>query len=161
MQKTWAMLAAERQHGIRHFAGKAAHAGKSTIADLLMGLIVSDQGQVLVDGVPLGPTTRQSWRNQVGYVPQETFLFHDTIRANLLLARRDATEAEIERALTWAAADAFVSRLPHGIDTVVGERGMRVSGGERQRLALARALLRQPAFLILRVRSGSNSTFGR
>ncbi len=124
-------------------------AGKSTIADLIMGLLVPDKGRVLVDGIPLGPNTMKSWRDQVGYVNQDTFLFHDTIRANLRFARPEATEEEIARALELAAADEFVSKLPRGIDTVVGDRGMRLSGGERQRLALARALLRRPSLLIL------------
>jgi ATP-binding cassette subfamily C protein len=85
----------------------------------------------------------------VAYVPQETFLFHDTIRSNLLWARSEATTEEIHDALRMAAADSFVSRLPQGLDTLVGERGIRLSGGERQRLALARAVLRRPMLLVL------------
>lgn len=114
-----------------------------------MGLIVPDKGRVLVDGVQLVPTNLKSWRDQVGYFNQDTFLFHDTVRANLLFARPDATEEEIWQALKLAAADEFVSRLPEGIDTIVGDRGMQLSGGERQRLALARALIRKPSLLIL------------
>lgn len=124
-------------------------AGKSTIADLIMGLIVPDKGRVLVDGVPLGPDTVKSWKDQVGYVSQDTFLFHDTVRANILFARPEASEEDIQRALKLAAAEEFVSRLPKGIYTVVGDRGMRLSGGERQRLALARALIRRSSLLIL------------
>jgi ATP-binding cassette subfamily C protein len=88
-------------------------------------------------------------REQIGYAPQELSLFHDTIRANLLWARPGATESDLWDALRMGAAEGFVQGLPQGLDTVVGDRGVLVSGGERQRLALARALLRRPAILIL------------
>jgi len=124
-------------------------AGKSTIADLVTGLLVPDQGCVCVDGKLLGPERMGAWREHIGYVTQDTFLFHDTIRANLLWARPDASDADIRDALHLAAAEAFVTGLPNGLDTVIGDRGILVSGGERQRLALARAVLRRPSLLIL------------
>ena len=124
-------------------------AGKSTVADLIMGLIVPQQGCVLVDGSPLVPDRVQSWRKQIGYVAQDTVLFHETVRENLLWAKPNAIEEEIWEALRLAAADAYVTGLPQGLDTVVGDRGVLLSGGERQRLALARALLRKPTLLIL------------
>jgi ATP-binding cassette subfamily C protein len=124
-------------------------AGKSTIADLVLGLIQPDEGRVLVDETPLRAEQRRAWRSKIGYVPQDTFLFHDTVRENLLWARPDASDEELSEALRLAAAEDFVSRLPEGMETVLGDRGVRVSGGERQRLALARALLRKPSLLIL------------
>jgi ATP-binding cassette subfamily C protein len=124
-------------------------AGKSTLADLLMGLLRPGSGEVLVDGRRLTDRDVIPWRRHVAYVPQETFLFHDTVRANLQWAQPGATDAEIWRALEHAAADGFVGKLPAGLDTVLGERGVRLAGGERQRLALARALLSRPLLLIL------------
>jgi len=124
-------------------------AGKSTIADLVLGLIVPDQGRILVDEKPLGPELLRAWRDQIGYVPQDTFLFHDTLRANLLWACPDSNEEEINQALGLAAAREFVAKFPLGLDTVLGDQGILMSGGERQRVALARALLRKPSLLIL------------
>jgi ATP-binding cassette subfamily C protein len=124
-------------------------AGKSTVADLVMGLIVPTRGEIRVDGVLLRTALMQSWRARIGYVAQDTFLFNDTVRANLLWAHPGASEEEIWEALELAAAKEFASELPQGLETVLGDRGVRLSGGERQRLALARALLRRPSLLIL------------
>jgi ATP-binding cassette subfamily C protein len=126
----------------------ASGAGKSTLADVLMGLLRPDAGQVSIDGWPLTGTQRHAWRQSVAYVPQEVFLFHDSIRNNLLWGHPEANDDDLRRALERAAA-AFVFDLPQGVDTLVGDGGVRLSGGERQRLALARALLRRPSLLIL------------
>jgi ATP-binding cassette, subfamily C, bacterial len=124
-------------------------AGKSTIADLVMGLLMPTRGRVLVDEMQLGSELMRSWREQIGYVAQDTFLFNDTVRSNLLWACPKAGEEGIWQALELAAAAGFVSELPDGLETVLGDRGVRLSGGERQRLALTRALLREPSLLIL------------
>lgn len=124
-------------------------AGKSTLADLLLGILAPTAGRVVIDGTVLDSTNRPAWLQSIGYVAQDTFLFNDTIEANMRWTCPDASDQDIWDALTRAAAGDFVRNLPAGLHTIIGDRGVRVSGGERQRLALARALLRKPAVLIL------------
>ena len=124
-------------------------AGKSTTADLVLGLLEPDGGQVLVAGEVLQREDLSWWRQHVAYVPQETLLLPGTLRDNLVWSvNRTVTDAECDQALGQAAA-VFVDGLPDGLNTVLGERGVRLSGGERQRVAIARALLRQPTLLVL------------
>jgi ATP-binding cassette subfamily C protein len=124
-------------------------AGKTTLADIIAGLSVPSDGQVLLDAVPLNADNRLLWRRSISYVTQEPFLFHDTIRANLLWLNTDATEQDLWQALELAAAKVFVEALPLGLETILGDRGMNLSGGEKQRVALARALINHPDLLIL------------
>ena len=123
--------------------------GKTTLLDLITGLYETDSGQILLDGVALSSIDKASWRRTIGYLPQETFLLHESIRANVTLGDKDFAENEIEDALRKAGALEFASRAPQGLDTIVGERGGKLSGGQRQRIALARAIIRKPRLLIL------------
>jgi ATP-binding cassette subfamily C protein len=123
-------------------------AGKSTIADLANGLLQPTSGRLLLDGIPLGPEEMQRWRQSVGYVGQDTVLFHQSVRENLLWTMPEASDDDLREALLLASAG-FVYELPGGLDSVVGDRGILLSSGQRQRISLARALLRRPALLIL------------
>jgi ATP-binding cassette subfamily B protein len=123
--------------------------GKSTIADLVLRLIDPDQGQVRIDGRDVRDWPLTELRRQVALVEQEPCLLHATIAENIRYARPDATDAEVREAARGAALDAFVERLPRQYETIVGERGMAFSAGERQRVAIARAFLANPAILIL------------
>lgn len=124
-------------------------AGKSTTADLALGLLEPDSGEVLVSGEALRASDLSWWRQHVAYVPQETVLLAGTLRDNLTWSvSHDVSDDECHAALDDAAAR-FVHDLPDGLDTLLGDRGVRLSGGERQRVAIARALLRRPALLVL------------
>ncbi|MGB8630428.1 MAG: ABC transporter ATP-binding protein [Xanthobacteraceae bacterium] len=124
-------------------------AGKTTFADLLIGLIEPDAGEITVGATPLRGATAVAWRDRVSYVVQDPYLFRDTIRRNLLWAKPQASDAEIWDALAIAGIDEFVLSLKSGLETVLGERGTLISGGERQRLCLARAVLRRPWLFVL------------
>lgn len=127
----------------------ASGAGKSTVADLLIGLLRPLSGEILVDGQPLPADDLQRWRHGIGYVPQDGFLLPGSVRENLRWAAPHATDEELWTALTKAEAAGFVRARPQGLDTPAGDAGALFSGGERQRLALARALLLDPGILVL------------
>jgi ATP-binding cassette subfamily B protein len=124
-------------------------AGKTTVTYLLPRLYDPTAGRILLDGHDLRDLSLQSLSEQIGMVTQESYLFHDTVRANLLYAKPDATQAEMEAAAKAANIHDMIAALPNGYDTVVGERGYRLSGGEKQRLSIARVVLKNPRILIL------------
>lgn len=123
--------------------------GKSTLIDIIMGFNQPVEGKVTIDGTALHDFEIISYRRHIGYVPQESTLFNMSIRDNLLWAREDATDDEIREACGIAHAAEFIEELPSGYETIVGDRGVRLSGGQIQRIALARAILRKPDILIL------------
>ena len=124
-------------------------AGKTTITQLVPRLYDVQSGTVAVNGIDVRDAKLESLHERVGMVTQDAHLFHDTIRANLLYAKPDATDSEVEEALRAAQILSLVRSLPEGIDTLVGERGYRFSGGEKQRLAIARLLLKAPDIVVL------------
>lgn len=123
--------------------------GKTTIADLIIGLHEPDQGLITVDGVPLSDINRRAWRRQIGYVPQEVFLFHDTIYHNVTLGDDSIPRKAVREALEAADAWAFIAEREGGLDAVIGEGGGKLSGGQRQRISIARALVHKPRLLVL------------
>ena len=124
-------------------------AGKTTLIDLVLGLHRPQAGRILIDGVDLAEIELQAWRQQVGYVPQELILFHDSVYENLTLGDPAYGPEDVAEALALAGASEFVAQLPQGVQTLVGNKGARLSGGQRQRISLARALIRKPSLLIL------------
>jgi ATP-binding cassette subfamily B protein len=124
-------------------------AGKTTMTYLIPRLYDPTEGRIMIDGHDLRDLKLDSLAQQIGMVTQETYLFHDTIRTNLLYARLDATDAELEAACRAANIHDFIAGLPNGYDTIVGERGYRLSGGEKQRIAIARVILKDPRILVL------------
>ena len=123
--------------------------GKSTIAGLVAAFLNPNSGEVLIDGVDLSKVDLRSYRNQLGVVLQDDFLYEGTIRENILFPRPDATEKELDQAIKGAYVDEFTDRFEEGIDTLIGERGVKLSGGQRQRISIARALLAKPKIVIL------------
>jgi ABC-type transport system involved in Fe-S cluster assembly fused permease/ATPase subunit len=124
-------------------------AGKSTISRLLFRLYDVSGGQILIDGQDIRGVTQASLRASIGMVPQDTVLFNDTIRYNIRYGRWDATDAEVEAAAQMAQIDGFIRMSPKGYETEVGERGLKLSGGEKQRVAIARTVLKGPPILLL------------
>jgi ATP-binding cassette subfamily C protein len=124
-------------------------AGKSTLADLMVGLINPTSGRIYIDRTPLDEKNKLVWRKSVAYVAQEHLLLNKSIRQNLQLFTSEKPDVDLWEALRSASAAGFVEALEHGLDTIIGEQGIRLSGGEHQRLSLARALLAKPQLLIL------------
>src|SRR6185295_11103324 len=124
-------------------------AGKSTISRLIFRFYDVSGGRILIDGQDIRDVTQKSLRGAIGMVPQDTVLFNDTIRYNIRYGRWAATDAEVEEAARLAQIDTFIRMSPHGYETEVGERGLKLSGGEKQRVAIARTVLKGPPILLL------------
>jgi ATP-binding cassette, subfamily B, bacterial len=135
--------------GETHAVVGTTGAGESSLLRLVLRFSDPREGHVLLDGADVRELTWDSLRGAIGYVSQDVFLFHGTVRDNVAYGRPDASDAEVRQAAQLAEAHTFIEALEHGYDTVVGERGQTLSGGQRQRIALARAILRDPAILVL------------
>ena len=123
--------------------------GKTTVVDLITGLLRPQEGEVFIDNIPLVEINLRSWRQMIGYVPQETLLLNDTVLKNVTLGDKGLTVDEVEHALQAAGAWEFIQALPGGLESRIGERGHKFSGGQRQRIAIARALVHKPKLLLL------------
>ena len=130
------------------FVGQSG-AGKSTIVSLLVRLYTPDDGEIVADGTPITEFDITEWRERVSVVRQDPFLFNDTLRANITVGNRSASQADVERVAEIARVTEFLDDLPNGYDTLLGDNGVRLSGGQRQRVAIARALLKDADLLIL------------
>ena len=142
------------------FVGKSG-SGKSTILSLISKMLEADDGQVLIDGVDIKDLDKDTLRKSISLVNQFPYIFDMSIKENLLLAKEDATDEEIEKAIKDSYLKEFIDTLPNGIDTVVGESGIKLSGGQRQRLAIARALLRQTSIIIFDESTSSLDNFAQ
>tara|TARA_B100000989_G_scaffold293307_1_gene270496 strand:+ start:1344 stop:3131 length:1788 start_codon:yes stop_codon:yes gene_type:complete len=125
--------------------------GKTTFVDLLLGLIKQDEGKITVDGVELNDSNIASWQKKIGYVPQEIFLYDDSIKKNIAFGIPDESvdSSKLEKAINNSQLDQFIESLPNGSNTIVGERGVKLSGGQRQRIGIARALYNDPEILFM------------
>tara|TARA_B100000780_G_scaffold265879_1_gene221657 strand:+ start:189 stop:1946 length:1758 start_codon:yes stop_codon:yes gene_type:complete len=123
--------------------------GKSSLIDLILGFHLPDKGKILIDGINLNELKINDWRNLIGYIPQQPFLFNLSIKENLLWSNKDASDIDIKKACKLANAHEFIEALDNRYETIVGERGARLSGGQAQRICLARALVKNPKILVL------------
>jgi subfamily B ATP-binding cassette protein MsbA len=123
--------------------------GKTTIANLLPRFYDVSDGSITIDGVDIRNLSKDDLRNMMGIVTQDSILFHDSVRNNLLIAKPDATEDQLREAVKIANAKDFIDELPQGLDTIIGDQGNKLSGGQKQRLSIARAVLKNPPIMIL------------
>jgi len=122
--------------------------GKTTVINLLIGLFEPDEGELKIDGISLKEYTQPSWLNKIGFVDQDTFIFNDTVKNNITFQSGQYSDGEVTSAAKYADAHSFITELPEGYETLVGDKGMRLSAGQRQRIAVARAMIREPEILI-------------
>jgi len=127
----------------------ASGSGKSTLVRLMLRMYDCDEGSVELDGNDVKSLTQESLRQNIGVVAQDTILFNATLRENIIYGKEDASDEEISDVVSMSALESFVSKLPDGLDTIVGERGMKLSGGERQRVGLARCIIKSPQMILL------------